>query len=161
MTSKLRLKRSVTKATPKWTTRSRTRCFTLEHKETSEDEDVGEEDADFRVQVTAGEGMANANSTRSNKGRLNKEPICVIMHKALLHQRIVPLPQDRPLTNHNNLATCAGIADITIAPSSRILQHFVLSWIGEGRAHTSRPKALSVGKSFTMVLMILGICLAE
>ena len=43
------------------------------------------------VQVSA--GKANANPTRTHKEQLNEEPLCVTMHKALLHQRRLPPPQ--------------------------------------------------------------------
>ena len=89
------------KATRKGTRRSRKRISsTLAYKETSEDEEVGEEDAAIMVHVSAREGMAHAKPTRSNKGRLTKEPIRVIVDKVLLNQ-----PMDHPMSNNSNLTT--------------------------------------------------------
>ena len=79
----------------------RRRSSTQGHTETSEAVDGGE-DAAVMDRVTAGEAMANANTTRTHKEQLNKEPLRVVMYKALHHHRRLPAPQDRTMSNNRN-----------------------------------------------------------
>ena len=94
-------KRKEMKTTLKGTTTSRSRS-SLEHKETSVEEVVGEEDAAVMVHVSASEGVANPNPTRNHKGRLNKEALSVKMHKLLLHQRRLTWAVNHPMSNNNS-----------------------------------------------------------
>ena len=84
-------------------------------KETSEVDEVGEEDAAVTVEVSAGVGLPKAKPTRTSKGRLNKEPLRVRMHKALLHQRRLPLPQDSPMSSNTKSPIEMLRFDVSIA----------------------------------------------
>ena len=71
--------------------------------EISEDE-VGEEGEAVTVQVSVGEALAHAKPTRTHPEQLTKEPLCILMHKGLVHQRrLPPPPQHRPMNNNKLL----------------------------------------------------------
>ena len=66
-------------------------------------QEVGGENGVVMVHVSGGDVMANANTTRTNKGLLNKEPLRVAMYKVLLHERRLHPHHDRFRSKHSNL----------------------------------------------------------
>ena len=83
--NKATLKKREMKGMPMQSTKSRTRKFcTLDHPETSEVE-VGGEGKAVTVDVSTGAVLAHPKPTRSVKYQLNKEPLRVLLQKAILH----------------------------------------------------------------------------
>ena len=134
------------KGTLMQTTMSRTRrSSTLGPAQTSEAEEDREEGEAVTVHVSASEAMANANSTRTNKGWFKKESLRVVLHMVPLSQRRLHPPQDWPTSNHHKPLMGSLMYDVSTATRQDILQHFAIIRIGEGGAQTLQIKALSVG----------------
>ena len=129
------------KATPKGNTSRTRRASILAHKETSEPDEVGAVEAAVMVHVSAGEGMANANPTRTTA----HEPppslaTCTTGPYKVQQQQPLYVSPDTSCYNCNECGTS---------------QHLALSTIGEGSVRTFRINMLSVGSPYTMALVIL------
>ena len=79
------------------------KCSMLDHPEISEVE-FGGDGEPVTVHVSPDKALAHAEPTRTHKEQLTRQPLWVLIHKALLHQgSLPPPPQDSPMSSNSNL----------------------------------------------------------